>query len=51
MAENSAPVNRSITPSKAWFTQNSSKFQMPIHSKVVSPNILRIFHFGWFWSV
>jgi hypothetical protein len=39
------------TASKACFTINSSKFQMPLNSKVVSPNILHIFHFGWFWSV
>jgi hypothetical protein len=51
MAENSAPVNRSRTPSKVCFTKNSSKFQMPLNSKVVSPNILHIFLFGWFWSV
>jgi hypothetical protein len=48
MAENSVPVNRSITPSKACFTKNSSKFQMPLNSKVVSLNILHIFLFGWF---
>jgi hypothetical protein len=51
MAEISAPVNRSTTASKACFTTNSSEFQMPLNSKVVSPNILHIFHFGWFWSV
>jgi hypothetical protein len=51
MAEISAPVDRSRTPSKACFTKNSSKFQMPLNSKVVSPNILHIFLFGWFWSV
>jgi hypothetical protein len=48
MAENSAPVNRRRTPSKACFTKNSSKFQMPLNSKVVSPDILHIFPFGWF---
>jgi hypothetical protein len=48
MAEFSAPVNRSTTASKACFTINSSKFQMPLNSKVVSPNILHIFLFGWF---
>jgi hypothetical protein len=48
MAKNSAPMNRSRTPSKAYFTKNSSKSQMPLNSKVVSPNILHIFLFGWF---
>jgi hypothetical protein len=48
MAEISALVNRSRTPSKACFIKNSSKFQMPLNSKVVSPNILHIFLFGWF---
>jgi hypothetical protein len=48
MAENSAPVNRRRTPSKACFTKNSSKFQMPLNNKVVSPDILHIFPFGWF---
>jgi hypothetical protein len=47
-AKNSAPVNRSITPSKASFAKNYSKFQMPLNSKVVSLNILHIFPFGWF---
>jgi hypothetical protein len=50
MAEFSAPVKRSTTASKACFTIKSSKFQMPLNSKVVSPNILHIFLFGWFWS-
>jgi hypothetical protein len=48
MAKNSAPVNRSRTPSKACFTKNSSKSHMPLNSKVVSPNILHIFLFRWF---
>jgi hypothetical protein len=48
MAKNSALVNRSRTPSKACFTKNSSKSHMPLNSKVVSPNILHIFLFGWF---
>jgi hypothetical protein len=43
MAKNSAPVNRNRTPSKACFTKNSSKFQMPLNSKVVCLNILHIF--------
>jgi hypothetical protein len=47
-AKNSAPVNRNRAPSKACFTKNSSKFQMPINSKVVCLNILHIFFFGWF---
>jgi hypothetical protein len=51
MAEFSAPMNRSTSASTAGFTINSSKFQMPLNSKVVSPNILHIFLFGWFWSV
>jgi hypothetical protein len=51
MVKISAPVNRNRTPSKACFTKNSSKFQMPINSKVVCLNILHIFPFGWFWSV
>jgi hypothetical protein len=48
MAEISAPVNRSTTASRVCFTIIPSKFQMPLNSKVVSPNILHIFHFGWF---
>jgi hypothetical protein len=48
MAKNSAPVNRNRAPSKACFTKNSSKFQMPLNSKVVCLNILHIFLFGWF---
>jgi hypothetical protein len=48
MAKNSAPVNRNRAPSKARFTKNSSKFQMPLNSKVVCLNILHIFLFGWF---
>jgi hypothetical protein len=51
MAEFSAPMNRSTSTSTACFTINSSKFQMPLNSKVVSPNILHTFLFGWFWSV
>jgi hypothetical protein len=47
-AKNSAPVNSNRAPSKACFTKNSSKFQMPLNSKVVCPNILHIFPFGWF---
>jgi hypothetical protein len=47
-AKHSAPVNRSRTPSKACFTKNSSKFQMPLNSKVVCLNILHIFLFGLF---
>jgi hypothetical protein len=47
-AKNSTPVNRNKSPSKAYFTKNSSKFQMPINSKVVCLNILHIFLFGWF---
>jgi hypothetical protein len=48
MAKNSALVNMSITPSKACFAENSSKFQMPLNNKVVSLNLLHIFPFGWF---
>jgi hypothetical protein len=48
VAKNSAPVNRSRTPSQAFFTKNSFEFQMPINSKVVSLNILHIFPFGSF---
>jgi hypothetical protein len=48
MAGNSASVNRNMAPSKACFTKNSSKFQMPLNSKVVCLNILHIFPFGWF---
>jgi hypothetical protein len=44
----SAPVNRNRTPSKAFFTKNSFKFEMPINSKVVCLNILHISPFGWF---
>jgi hypothetical protein len=51
MAEFSAPMNGSTSASKACFTINSSKFQTPLNSKAVSPNILHIFLFGWFWSV
>jgi hypothetical protein len=46
--KNSALVNRNRAPSKACFTKNSSKFQMPINRKVVCLNILHIFLFGWF---
>jgi hypothetical protein len=48
MAKNSVPVNRNRAPSKACFTKNSSKFQMPLNNKVVCLNILHIFLFGWF---
>jgi hypothetical protein len=48
MAGNSVPVNRNMAPSKACFTKNSSKFQMPLNNKVVCLNILHIFLFGWF---
>jgi hypothetical protein len=48
MAEISALVNRITTASRACFTIISSKFQMPLNSKVVSPNILHIFTLGGF---
>jgi hypothetical protein len=41
-------VNRNRAPSKALFTKNSTKFQMPLNSKVVCLNILHIFLFEWF---
>jgi hypothetical protein len=47
-AKNSAPVNRNRAPSKACFTKNFSKFQMPINSKVVCLNNLHIFPLGGF---
>jgi hypothetical protein len=47
-AKSSAPVNRNKAPSKACFIKISSKFQMPLNSKVVCLNILHIFPFGWF---
>jgi hypothetical protein len=46
LANISAPVNRNKAPSKAFFTKNFSKFQMPINSKVVCLEILHIF-FLW----
>jgi hypothetical protein len=48
VAKNSALVNRSRTPSKACFTKNSSKFQMPLNSKVVCLNICTFFSLGGF---
>jgi hypothetical protein len=44
----STPVNRNRAPSKAFFTKDSSEFQMPINSKVVCLNILHIFPLGGF---
>jgi hypothetical protein len=48
MAKNSTPVNRNRAPCQSCFTKNSSKFQMPLNSKVLCLNILHIFLFGWF---
>jgi hypothetical protein len=47
LAKNSAPMNRSRTHSKAFFTKNFFEFQMPINSKIVCLDILHIFPFGW----
>jgi hypothetical protein len=47
LTQSSAPVNRNMTLSKAFFTKYSFEFQMPINSKVVCLNILHIFPFGW----
>jgi hypothetical protein len=48
MAKNSAPVNMNRASSKAYFTKNSSKFQMPLNSKVVCLNICTFFSLGGF---
>jgi hypothetical protein len=48
LAKNSAPKNRSRTPSKAYFTKNFFEFQMPINNKVVCLDILCIFPLGGF---